>query len=531
MTPDVPVVMYRRRAWLGLGVVLLIAALLRVFLFRGFRGSDDVIYAARALEVATGLWLPSDYNGALRYGVNLPMASAVLLWGRSETVLALWGVVCSLVEIAVVYGYTWRVWGVRSAIFAGLILATLPQAIDSATNMTADAPFAAWLTLSLVLLYFGCQSKRVLLLFGAGLALGFSGWIKPEAALVFGVVFAIIAFAFMPDRRQIIWIFLGAVVVASLNLAMFFWAFNDPFYYVNVFSRMLKAGVSHPTSWQSYDANFYFRLLFIDGRTLWLAPLLAIPGVWWALHQPDAVQQRAGYFTVSWMVLLLLFFSFFVYSLTPFRWIPKQANYALMFAAPISILAGLALARLQQWLAMALMALVCIGGLLLAVLDGYAHHLHAATHKATIRFAQANSSYLVFSSGQTLNLNQVLGLMGQASADNLRPWPDLVARVAGPTASASLSPLILAYYPGWPEGNGKVTHWLQDKSSQCLSLIAQAADQPRALERLTLYLLAGIRSVLPLVIDRQLNFTNTLLHPVPVNFYTVNRTCLTLKNK
>lgn len=529
MTSDASVVIHRRRAWLGLGVVLLVAALLRVFLFRGFRGSDDAIYAARALEVATGLWLPSDYNGALRYGVNLPMASAVLLWGRSETVLALWGVACSLAEIAVVYGYTWRVWGTRSAIFSGLILATLPQAIDSATNMTADAPFAAWLTLSLVLLYFGCQSKRVLLLFGAGLALGFSGWIKPEAALVFGVVFAIMALAFMPDRRQIIWIFLGAVIAASLNLAMFAWAFDDPFYYVNVFSRMLQAGVSRPTSWQSYDANFYFRLLFIDGRILWLAPLLAVPGVWWALHQPDPVQQRAGYFTVSWMVLLLLFFSFFVYSLTPFRWIPKQANYALMFAAPIAILAGLALARLQQWLAMALMALVCVGGLLLAVLDGYAHYLHATTHRATIRFAQAHPSDLVFASNQTLNLNQVFGLMGQARADNLRPWPDLVARVVEPSTRARPGPLILAYYPGWPQGNAETVQRLHNKSSHCLSLIAQVVGEPRALERWTLYLLTGIRPVLPLFIDRQLSFTDTLLHPVPVNFYTIDRACLVFK--
>lgn len=512
--------------WLSLGPLLVVAIAIRLWLFRGFMGSDDVIYATRGLEVLAGLWTPSDYNGALRYGVNLPIAAAVGLLGRSEGALAAWGLACSLGEIAIVYAYSVRVWGTRVAVFAGLVLATIPQHIDSATNIAADAPFAALLTLSMVLLHFGVSTGKAVTLVGAGLALGFAGWIKPEAALIFSMPFGIMALTFMQDRRQVLWLVLGAAAAASLNLALFAWAFGDPFYYAHVVARQLKGGSANSTSWQSHDANFYFRLLFIDGRTLWLAPMLALLGAWFTVRTQHPAQRRTGFFTVLWVCLLLLFFSFFVYSLSPLRLIPKQTNYALIFAAPIAVLAGVALARMKTVAAIAMIALLGIGGLLLAALDGYGHNLHAATHRDTIRFAQANRSATVFASSQTLNLNHVLGLMGQENATNLLPLKEIAKTNGVKLSLPDGVQIIAAYYPGWPEGLGDVARLFQGETGHCMRQIAMAVGEPSATDILVTRIVSTVRAFLPSWADRHVRFTDKLLLPEPVRFYAVDRVCL-----
>lgn len=511
---------------LSLGALLVVATLIRLWLFRGFMGTDDVIYATRALEVLAGLWIPFEYNGALRYGVNLPMAAAVGLLGRSEGALAAWGLVCSLGEIVIVYVYALKAWGTRVAVFASLVLATLPQHIDSATNIWADAPFSALLTLSMVLLHFGVSTSKAVLLVGAGLAVGFSGWIKPEAAVVFSMPFGIMALAFMQDRRQVLWLVLGATAAASLNLALFAWAFDDPFYYARVLAGQLKGSSANSVSWQSHDANFYFRLLFLDGRTFWLAPMLALLGAWFAVRTQGPVQRRTGYFTVLWLILLLLFFSVFVYSLSPLRLIPKQTNYAIIFAAPITVLAGVALARMRRGAAIALMALLGIGGLFLAALDGYGHHLHAATHRATIRFAQANKSAVVFASSQTLNLNHVLGLMGQENASNLRPLTELAEANGFQHSLPNDAQIVAAYYPGWPEGGGDVAHLFHGESAHCMRQIAKAVGEPRATDIAVTRIVRTVRASLPSWADRHVRFTDKLLLPESVRFYSVDRVCL-----
>jgi hypothetical protein len=512
--------------WWWLGALLLVAIVIRLWLFRGFMGSDDVIYATRGLEVLAGLWSPSDYNGALRYGINLPIAAAVGLLGRSEGALAAWGLICSLGEIAVIYVYALRIWGTRVAVSASLVLATIPQHIDSATNITADAPFAALLTLSMVLLHFGVSSGKAVLLVGAGLAVGFAGWIKPEAAIVFSIPFGILALAFTASRRKVLWLVFGAAAAASLNLMLFTWAFADPFYYAHVLARQIKAGSANPASWQSYDANFYFRLLFLDGRTLWLAPMLAVLGAWFAVYAQGQAQRRTGLFTVLWAIFLLVFFSFFVYSLSPLRLIPKQTNYAIIFAAPIAVLAGVALARMRAEASIALMAVLCIGGVLLAALDGYGHNLHAASHRDTIRFAQANRSSVVYASGQTLNLNHVLGLMGQENAGNLLPLKEMTEVIAVPHSLPEGFPIIAAYHSAWPEWRGEMAGLLQGAGAHCVRQIAQSVGAPSVTDLLVTRIVRAVRASLPSWADRQMRFTDKLLLPEFVQFYSVDRGCL-----
>ena len=527
MVTDRSFARWRHADALALLVLVIVAAAIRIWFFRGLMGSDDSIYATRGLEIASGLWLESTYIGALRYGVNLPIAAAVHLLGRTEGALAVWGLVCSLVEIAIVYAFALRAFGTRVAICACLVLATIPQHIDSATNIGADAPFSALLTTAMVFLYFGAQSPGRNWLLAAGFACGFSGWVKPEPAVVFSLAFAVMAFATLQDRRRLVWLVVGGGIAAALNLALFAWAFGDPLYYVHAGARNLKANfVEHTAPWGVHEGSFYFRLLFLDGRAFWISPFLAVVGGWVAYREATVERLHAARFTIVWVVLLLLFFSFFVYSLSPFRLIPKQTNYALIFAAPIALLAGIALARSPRSAAYLLIALLSVGGMILAALDGFGRDFHAETHYATIRFAREHKSAAVFAADQSINLNNVVRLMGKDYASNLRPLNGVVEALVHDNSLPAGIPIFAAFHSAWPEGAGKVGRLVRGGGARCLQKVAEAVGENGPTYRLVARVVIAVRAVLPPWADRHMRFTDSALKPEPVRFYSVDRRCL-----
>src|SRR3989304_863494 len=75
---------------LALFVLLTISVLLRVVFFTGFFGSDEVTYVGVASEIARGEWGAHYYVGSNRYGVNLPFAAFLAIFGMHEWAASLW---------------------------------------------------------------------------------------------------------------------------------------------------------------------------------------------------------------------------------------------------------------------------------------------------------------------------------------------------------------------------------------------------------------------------------------------------------
>lgn len=516
-----------RPGWGTLLILLCLALTVRLWLFVGLSGSDDAVYSQRGLEVALGQWLPSDYIGDLRYGMNLPIAASVKLLGMNNAGLVGWGLLCSLAEIALIYLFAERTWGRRVAVFASAILIVTPLHLTSATNMWADAPFSLFLSTSAILLWLGARSGRAALIFASGLACGLAGWVKPEPAVVFGLTLTILALIHLEARRQVGWIFAGAIVAAIPNLILFTWAFGDPLYYLHAGARNLQSNfIENAAPWGDHSGSYYFRQLFVDGRAFWLAPLLAIPGMALAVLKGSDEERRAGRFATLWAVLLVLSFSFFVYSLSPLRLIPKQYNYALIFAAPLALLAGLALARVRPVLAVPALVTAVIGGLLLGSLDGFSRHLHGETHFASLRFARQHPEALVFISTQGYNLNKVQRLMGRDHAPNVRRLAELAPARGEAAPLPPDRPYFVAFHANWPETRGKAGQLLQGDRAHCLRPVAESVGTPNATEQAVSALLVAVRSVLPPAIDQSISFTDDVLHPQPVRFHALDSACL-----
>ncbi len=204
-----------------LAAILLFALALRLALFNGPFGSDDTVYYQRALEISRGEWTPANYNGALRYGFNLPAGLLMRVFGPSVFAANLWPLLCSLAEVATVYLVGAALGGRRIAAIAALLLAATPLHIAVASRIHADAVVSAALSGSFALLFFGLRRRSVALLFAAGLCLGAVFWAKELAAVTFLAFLPLLAYFSARGSHQ--WAGRGRGLAAALaGLALMF---------------------------------------------------------------------------------------------------------------------------------------------------------------------------------------------------------------------------------------------------------------------------------------------------------------------
>lgn len=391
-------------------LLLLGAAVLRLAFFNGFFGSDDLTYLNRALESSEGVWSSADYNGALRYGFNLPAGAMLALLGRSEIGAAAWPFLCSLLEVALVYALATRALGPRVGLFAGLIIACTPLHIALGTRVHADAVVACFLTLGFVLLYAAEQTRSALRYLAAGLAFGMVFWVKELAAVTF------VAVATYPLRvRRVdprwLWGVVGALAMLAAHLALMAMLSGDPWHlFSTVFGQMHASFIEGA---QGEDApGYYLRYLFLDLRHSWLLGPSAVLGLVAAVRARQGGEGTAVAYVAWWLASLLLVLSVLPVSLDPLRFPMKQSNYLALFIAPLAILAAYGLARLPRGrIAGAVVALVLLGGIGLGALEQAAYRGFNANSRAAIAFARAHPSALFIGSTANRNLASITSLL------------------------------------------------------------------------------------------------------------------------
>lgn len=394
--------------WPALAAILFAAAFLRLLFENGPLGSDDVVYLSRAAEIARGEWTSADYNGALRYGFNLPAGLLMALFGVSELAANLWPFFCSLAEVAVVYVFALKAWGRGPAALAAGLLAVTPLHIASATRIHADPVVALFLSLAFLLVFLGERSGRPMTYFAAGLSVGMVFWVK-ELAIV--TLFALLLYPLAWRRLPRGWLFFiaGGLVMLVAHLALMAVIAGDPLHLMKTVLGQVSR--SFLGAMQGEDApSYYFRYLFFDLRHTWLLGLLAAAGVALWLRDPS---RRAGgplphapSFAVFWLLAVIAILSFVPVSLSPLRFVMKQSNYLTLFLAPLALVSAYALLRMDRRLAAGAVGLVAIGGIALGALQQQAYRVFTSNSHAIVAFLRANPDAHVF--GSTNNGNIVL---------------------------------------------------------------------------------------------------------------------------
>ena len=392
--------------------VMLLAILVRLVLFNGVFGSDDGTYFASALRVAEGDWTPAHYNGALRFGFNLPAGALIYVLGKSFFVANLWPLLCSLLEIAAVYWFAERAISRRAAWIAAVLLACTPLHVAVATRIHADAVVSAFLTLGFVCIYLGMQRNSRALLLAAGLSLGMVFWAKELAAVCYA--------AFLPllwlyrDRLQaVLPVAAGALLMLLLNLLLMYLIAGSPLHAINTVLGAVKHNFIDGAG-GSDDAWYYLPRMFADVRHVGLLGWLALAGLF--LRPKEAQARSAVRYLAVWWLGLLVVLSFFPVSLSPLRLTMKQSNYITLFLAPMALLGGALLARFsQRALVLALTAVLGLG-LLLAALQQADYRAFVANSKAVDALAAASPHSVILGSNNNSSVSTMLGTQRGATS-------------------------------------------------------------------------------------------------------------------
>ncbi len=334
----------------AIGAVLLLAAAVRVASYTGFFGSDEVTYVHAAFRVLGGDWRLDDYVGANRLGVNLPIAAFAALFGRNEAAAALWSLLASLGEVALVTWAGWRFFGARVGVMAGVLLATLPSHAHFAGRLMADAPLALFITACFVL-FMAAEARR----WAAGYALAgacaaATFLIKPQTLFIFGVL---LAWPLLARRWDWRWTWMAAGFVAGMAVnGLLYLAVTGRFWYVfKVMSQRMESGyLQAGAEAGEILSSPWTYLVYLFGK-VWHTGLLgplAAAGVLVQWHRGRLAEGETR-LVLLWGLGMLALLSLLPVSFAPLMLIPKQTNYMLMFAAPLCLLAAIALAAAGRW--------------------------------------------------------------------------------------------------------------------------------------------------------------------------------------
>jgi 4-amino-4-deoxy-L-arabinose transferase-like glycosyltransferase len=461
-------------------LILLFALAVRLLLINGEFGSDDLVYFARSLQLARGEWSSADYNGALRYGFNLPAAGFIALFGESLLAANLWPLACSLIEIGAVYLFANAVMGRRAAIFAALLLASAPLHIAVAMRIHADPVVSMFITLGFVLLYFGALRRAPMLLFCAGLSIGGIFWAK-ELASVTWFAFLPMLWFFRGQWRNVLYVIAGAALMMVLHGALMGFIAGDPLHLVKVVLGAVKRNFVDGGDGED-GAAYYLRHLFVDLRHVGVLAFFAAAS---ALLMKRVIKQdsalRSGFtFTLLWWIGLLTVLSLFPVSISPLRLAMKESNYITLFLAPTALLAGMAIASLPRRSGQLALALCVTFGLLLGALEQADYRVFAANSKAVAAFAADHPRAAIVGSSHASRLGNLLLEMNAKGSSftpivafrDLGDRDGILRRQLGDaeTVFAVLDRQTLSWYPGKHPINEALPCWQHEQTLEPVGL-------------------------------------------------------------
>ncbi len=387
--------------WLSLAAVLALAIVLRLLFYTGFFGSDEVTYVGTAVNIASGDWRASNYIGATRYGMNLPVAFFIYIFGLSEASANLWPFLCSIGEVALVFIVARWFWSARVAIISAGLLALLPLHVHFAGRMMADPPLAFFLTLSVVLLLCAACSKRPVTYIAAGLAWGGVYWVKESVALLYLPVFVFLGVILNRFNGRGLWLFAGIGIAVAANCLLMYFVAGNPMHIFAIMNATVSnyATGGFDSAMLSTSPWYYLRYLFLDIRHTFLLGFLALAGIVLYTQRYIVHDKQSNFgiqFVILWVFLLVGMFSFAVVSFSPVKLVFKQTNYMLIFSAPLALLAGWFLALLPKQIFIPLGALVVFGSVVLAALEQQAITVFTANSRAAYVFVRDHpNSFLV----------------------------------------------------------------------------------------------------------------------------------------
>jgi 4-amino-4-deoxy-L-arabinose transferase-like glycosyltransferase len=407
-------------AWFVL--ILSVALLIRVFTFNGFFGSDDLTYYESAKKVADGDWVPADYNGALRYGFNIPAGTLINIFGDRVFAANLWSLICSLTEISVVFWGVGRIVDPYLGRVSALLLCFAPLHVAVSTRVHADPVVSMCVTAGFVLLLLALKRRSKMQMFAAGLVVGFIFWVKELVSVIWLSYLLMLGF-FRGKWFLTVPILAGGLSVMVAHFAFMYWIAGDPLYLIKTVLGQVERNFIQ--GGQGESAPFYYvKYLVADIRHIGLLGVYSlVGGILVFLSARVSKQSKPDFiFFVCWAAGLFAVLSFFPVSFSPLRFAMKQSNYLTIFLAPLAILAAVFVSLCGKFRFVIMGAAIGLG-IVLSLLQQADYRAYVANSWSLAKFAVKHPDALIVGSVNNTRLGSFMASYdypGMASARFIR---------------------------------------------------------------------------------------------------------------
>ncbi len=310
---------WRRWAW-PVGIVAGALAI-RLALFTGLQGTDDLFYSARAFELSQGRFSAGSDLFSSRVGYVAPIAFFYRLFGVHVACLVAISLASSLLLVLLAYRFGTGLYSEGVGRTAALFVALLPLDVFYATEAHADLPHAALSALALYLAWSAVQGtpgRRMLArALAAGFVLGAAHLVKESAFFYF---LPMLPWWRARESRGRLAAVAGAFAsVILVEMVVYSVARGDAFHRVHLAAAQLR-GVpamedlgfgGRMAALAGFVANPFGPRFVFTGGFSWAA----LAGAAWAFSRDRA---RSGWI-VLWAAGLALLTAFWPASIVPFR--------------------------------------------------------------------------------------------------------------------------------------------------------------------------------------------------------------------
>ncbi len=224
----------RKNSLFVLGVILATATLLRLAVFTGYHGEDDLFYVALGCELAEGRADPTDgRHWQARSAMVVPLAVLFRVFGPSITALAALPLLWSLSCIGLAYLIGRLVYqDEKVALLGAFFVAIFPMDVTMATIYLPAMGIAAFAAASFLAFYTGLRRGHWSLFLLAGILLGIAYLHRITAGFMILPLVLWIMFE-RKWRNGYLWALTGFALVFLMELAWFSALFDDPLYRIH----------------------------------------------------------------------------------------------------------------------------------------------------------------------------------------------------------------------------------------------------------------------------------------------------------
>jgi hypothetical protein len=333
--------------YIALLLIILFGLTVRVAVFSGITGGDDLIYTYHIHRFYTGNFEPGATHWSLRLGFILPSLLFTRIFGFNEIALVLFPLICSLINIVLIYAFARLFFSERIALYAAFLLSFFPMDVFLAGMVFLDTPLA--LMMSAAVFYFikGEREDKTIYYLVSGICVGWAWLIKETGAYIF---LFYIAYIITEKKIRLKYAF---VVLAFLSIVVI----EGGYYYIKTGNPLYRLSVAQKTHNETIQNN---EILILRGKNWFIEPLLVLMtdqefGFFYYFILPIAAyllikRDKKAKLPLIWMIPLMLYTLYG--STSPFHFFPLQRwpRYLAPITLPVLTILAYFFDEKKEWL-------------------------------------------------------------------------------------------------------------------------------------------------------------------------------------